>query len=193
MVCFRDPALRRLTYVPSVDGCEGLYVTPTLQGSRPGGIVAQAWGTLLHIGDEGYVDFARKYAQMVDRVKEILATIPELELLVEPDCACVPIVSIENSISIYQVATLLEKKGWNMFTGQHPAVMTICLGEQHLRVLDRWADDLKSSVQMLRENPNIKLEGNAAVYGVAAAVPDDVLDVVLRSYVDIRMRVKPKI
>ena len=30
-MAFRDPALRRLTYVPSVDGCEGLYITPTLQ------------------------------------------------------------------------------------------------------------------------------------------------------------------
>ncbi len=31
VVCFRDPALRRATYVPSSTGCEGLYVTPTLQ------------------------------------------------------------------------------------------------------------------------------------------------------------------
>ena len=31
VTAFRDPALRRLTYVPSADGCEGLYVTPTLQ------------------------------------------------------------------------------------------------------------------------------------------------------------------
>jgi len=26
VVCFRDPALRRASYVPSVDGCEGLCV-----------------------------------------------------------------------------------------------------------------------------------------------------------------------
>eukprot|EP01047_Picozoa_sp_COSAG01_P055441 COSAG01_NODE_6174_length_3811_cov_2.428879_1_plen_280_part_00 len=37
-----------------VDGCEGLYVTPTLQGSRAGGTVAQAWATVLHFGDDGY-------------------------------------------------------------------------------------------------------------------------------------------
>ena len=36
VVGFRDPALRRLSYVPSWDGCEGLYVTTTLQGSRSG-------------------------------------------------------------------------------------------------------------------------------------------------------------
>ena len=36
-----EPSLRRGTYVPSHDGCEGLYVTPTLQGSRAGGVIAQ--------------------------------------------------------------------------------------------------------------------------------------------------------
>jgi sphinganine-1-phosphate aldolase len=41
VVAFRNPALRRASYVPSVDGCEGLYVTPTLQGSRSGATVAQ--------------------------------------------------------------------------------------------------------------------------------------------------------
>lgn len=192
VVCFRDPALRQLTYVPSVDGCEGLYVTPTLQGSRPGGVVAQAWGTLLCVGESGYLSFAKRYHAMVQKVKDVLSQIPELELLVEPDAACVPISSSEKAISIYQVATLMEKKGWNMFTGQHPPVMTLCLGEQHLRVLDRWGDDLVASVQTLRENPNVKLDGHAAVYGAAATVPDDILDAVLRSYVDVRMRVKPK-
>lgn len=46
VVAFRSAELRRLSYVPSVDGCEGLYVTPTLQGSRAGGTIAQAWATV---------------------------------------------------------------------------------------------------------------------------------------------------
>ena len=32
VIAFRDPGLRRMTYVPVTDGCEGLYVTPTMQG-----------------------------------------------------------------------------------------------------------------------------------------------------------------
>ena len=38
----------------------------------------------------------------------------------------------------------------------------------------------------------MKLEGTCAVYGAAAAIPDQLLDTILRSYVDIRMEVKPK-
>lgn len=70
--------------------------------------------------------------------------------------------------------------------------MSACIGDQHLLVLDQWAKDLKAAVEVLRKNPNLKLEGKAAVYGTASAVPDELLDSILRSYVDIRMSVKGK-
>ena len=34
--------------------------------------------------------------------------------------------------------------------------------------------------------------GNAAVYGAASTIPDDLLDDILRNYVDISLTVKPK-
>ena len=190
VVCFRDPALRRLTYVPSVDGCEGLYVTPTLQGSRAGGVIAQAWATVLYMGENGYEKLATDMHTVTNDVKDIVRSIPELDLLVDSDAAIVPVVSNSKNINIYQVASIMEQKGWNMFTGQHPPVMSVCLGEQHLKVLGDWAKDLKDAVSMVRNNPSVKLEGTTAVYGSAAAIPDELLDSVLRSYCDTRMRVK---
>jgi len=93
-VCgFKDPELRRASYMPSADGCEGLYITPTLQGSRSGAQIAQAWATLQRVGDDGYREMARDIAGLVDRVKATVKSIPELKLLVEPDAAIVPISS----------------------------------------------------------------------------------------------------
>jgi len=191
VVGFRDPALRRLTYVPSMDGCEGLYVTTTLQGSRPGGVVAQAWGTMLHVGDDGYRRSARQLHGVMENVRRIVAATPPLKLLVDFDCCCVPIASTDPLVGVYQVASVLEKKGWNMFTGQNPPVMTLCIGEQHLQVLPRWAADLKAAVAHVKANPGLKIDGAAAVYGAASTAPDEVLDGLLRSYCDIRMQVKP--
>jgi len=188
VVAFRDPALRRATYMPSTDGCEGLYVTTTLQGSRPGGVVAQAWGTLLHIGDDGYRKSARDMHRVMEGAQAIVRETKTLRVLTKPDLCCVPITS--DTIDIYKVASVMEKKGWNMFTGQNPPVMTLCVGEQHLKVLEKWGADLRDAVRQVEKNPNLKVEGNAAVYGAAASAPDDVLDDILRSYCDIRMRVK---
>jgi hypothetical protein len=94
--------------------------------------------------------------------------IPELQLLVVPDAAILPVVARKNSgISIYAVASALEKKGWNMFTGQHPPVMSVCFGEQHLKSIDQWCVDLNDSVAHVKAHPNEKLEGQCAVYGAA--------------------------
>ena len=70
VVAFRDPALRRASYAPSVDGCEGIYVTPTLQGSRSGATIAQAWATLLATGIDGYEKMAADHWYLLQRAKD---------------------------------------------------------------------------------------------------------------------------
>ena len=72
-VCaFREPALRRATIFPSADGCEGLYVTPTLQGSRSGATMAVAWATLVHVGTAGYTKSARELTEAANKLKEVV-------------------------------------------------------------------------------------------------------------------------
>ncbi len=84
----------------------------------------------------------------------------------------------------------MEKRGWTMFTGQSPPVMGLCIGDVHLHVLDEWTKDLKESVAHVRKNPTEKPTGNAAVYGSAATIPDELLDNILRNYCDISLKVK---
>ena len=80
VVAFRDPDLRRLTYVVVTDGCEGLYVTPTLQGSRGGAVIAQAWATMLRFGDAGYLQFAAEIHRSHMKCQEIINSVPGLQL-----------------------------------------------------------------------------------------------------------------
>jgi len=112
-----------------------------------------------------------------------------LRLATDADCAVVPICG--EGLDVYALATLLEKRGWNFFTGQKPAALSIAIGDQTIDHLDVLLADLKECTAHLLKNPKIKAEGNAAVYGAAAALPDEVLEGVLRGYVDLKMRVKP--
>lgn len=148
---------------------------------------------MLHEGAKGYRQVARDYRKVEDKVCEAVENTPGLKLLAPPDACCVPIASEDESkLPIYAVASVLESKGWNPFTGQNPPVMTVCIGEQHLRVVDELVSDLKEATAMVRANPSMKLEGSTAVYGAAAALPDELLDSVLRSYIDTCLRVKRK-
>ena len=68
-----------------------------------------------------------------------------MDLLVDPVAAIVPMKAAEGSgVNIYQLSWLLEKRGWNMFTGQHPPCMSLCLGEQTTdEVIDKWVADMR--------------------------------------------------
>jgi hypothetical protein len=95
---------------------------------------------------------ARLIHQLAQRIKDTVATIPELELLTEPDCAIVPIVTTKASgLNIYAIASQMEERGWNMFTGQLPAVMGICLGEQHAHVIDQLVTTRRLCLLSLQE------------------------------------------
>eukprot|EP01060_Flectonema_neradi_P030832 TRINITY_DN4553_c1_g1_i3.p1 TRINITY_DN4553_c1_g1~~TRINITY_DN4553_c1_g1_i3.p1 ORF type:complete len:547 (+),score=142.66 TRINITY_DN4553_c1_g1_i3:48-1643(+) len=190
---FRDPELRQLTYVTSTDGCEGLYVTPTIQGSRSGAVIAAAWSTVTFLGDSGYAKAARRLHSISEGYIKELEKYPELELLTHSDCAVIPIKSTSPDVNIYLLASILEKKGWNMFTGQNPPVMSVCVGEQHSEeVIKEWSSDVKDALAMIKDNPGMKVEGAAAVYGVASTTPDELLKTIMCQFVDTTLTVKQK-
>jgi sphinganine-1-phosphate aldolase len=190
VVAFRDPAMRAATLVPSADGCEGLYVTPTLQGSRSGATMAVAWATIVHVGDDGYREHARAIAEGHEKLKREVAAMEGLRLCVDSDLAVVPICG-EGSIDVYALASLMAKRGWGVFTGQKPPTLSLPVGEQTPATLDQMLADLRSCLAFLHAHPETKPEGQAAVYGAAAAIPDAVVHEILRGYVEIKMRVKP--
>ena len=134
----------------------------------------------------------------------------------EVDLSIVPIQSDE--ICVYALASMMEKKGWNTFTSCRPKsapcpplcsrppvraaswsfcdnsvccrCMALCIGERHSEVLKDWVVDLRATVAELQRNPDVKVEGDAAVYGAAEALPDAILSSVMRSYLDVKLSVK---
>ena len=189
VACFRDPALRRATYVPSAEGCEGLYVTPTLQGSRSGATIAAAWATIVHLGDDGYARMARDITACHTKIKANVRAMAPLRLCCDADATVVPICS--DGINVYALASLLEERGWGVFTGQKPPTLTIPVGEQTPAYVDDLLADLRECLAYLIAHPECKASGNAAVYGAAAKMPSELLETILRGYVDIKMSVKP--
>lgn len=46
-------------YTVTTDWPGGVYGSPTVCGSRAGGLIAVCWATLLHFGMDGYVEATR--------------------------------------------------------------------------------------------------------------------------------------
>ena len=71
-------------YYISANWTGGIFVSPTLAGSRSGGIVAATWAALVNHGMGGYVEATKNLLAASKKVKEAVAAIPGLRVLGDP-------------------------------------------------------------------------------------------------------------
>lgn len=197
VVAFRDNAIRQATYTPVLDWSGGFYVTPTMQGSRNGAIIAAAWGTLVHKGRNGYESMAKNVWETTQKGIAGVNSIPHLRVAVKPDLCMLPIMwnsdSPAEQARIYAVSSAMSKRGWSMATLQKPACVNITVAEQYMWTMDDFLADLREVAAEVASRPVGQLSGVAGVYGSAAVMPDDKLHGALKSFCDLQMRVKPKV
>ena len=54
VVLYRNKDLRRAQYFCYPEWTGGLYVTPTIAGSRPGALSAACWASMMAMGEDGF-------------------------------------------------------------------------------------------------------------------------------------------
>jgi glutamate/tyrosine decarboxylase-like PLP-dependent enzyme len=84
VVLYRGTELRRHQYFTATEWPGGLYFSPTLAGSRPGGLSAACWAAMVATGDDGYLEATRRVLETGTRVRDGIAAIPALRVLGDP-------------------------------------------------------------------------------------------------------------
>lgn len=69
MILYSDKKYRQYQYFVAPDWQGGIYASPSVAGSRPGGIIAACWATMMHMGENGYVDATRKIVSTARKIK----------------------------------------------------------------------------------------------------------------------------
>jgi glutamate/tyrosine decarboxylase-like PLP-dependent enzyme len=194
VVAFRDNVIRQCSYTPVLDWSGGFYVTPTMQGSRNGAIIASAWATLVHKGEAGYMRTARNVHATLQRGIAAVNAIPQLKVAGNPDLCMLPMVWADDkeATKIYAVAAGMSKRGWGVATLQRPPCINITVAEQYMWSLDAFVKDLTEVAAEVAQVPVGELSGVAGVYGSAAVMPDDKMENALMAFCDMQMRVKPR-
>ena len=84
MVLYRDAKLRKYQYFAYPDWTGGLYVTPTIAGSRPGALTAACWASLASLGEEGFMARTQEIIECRMRLQKEVEKIDGLFILGEP-------------------------------------------------------------------------------------------------------------
>ena len=147
----------------------GIYASPTMIGTRPGGPIAAAWAALQSLGESGYVELARVTADAADRFRAGIAAIPGLALLGKPETTIVAYGAV--GMDIYAIADRMEARGWTIDRMHRPAAIHLTVTANHAQIVDEYVADLAAAVAEVRRDPTLAKSGSAPMYGMAAKLP----------------------
>ncbi|KAI7840937.1 hypothetical protein COHA_005368 [Chlorella ohadii] len=177
VVLYRSAEIRKHQYTSITDWTGGLYISPGFAGSRSGALIATAWASMVHLGEEGYLQITdgmmKAAKQLIDGVQQIEG----LEVVGQPEMSVVAFkatrAAVKKGLDIYKVNDLLSKQGWHLNALQRPAALHICITAAHSSgIIELLLRDLREAVATALQDPSAGGEGTAPLYGMAAVVPD---------------------
>jgi len=173
VLMYSSQELRAYQYFVAPDWTGGIYASPGMPGSRPGGLIAAAWAAMVAMGRSGYEHCARVIMESATAIAKGIPLIPGLRVLGTPAMSVVAFASSDPSLNVFAVGEAMSKRHWNLNTLQHPASVHICCTYMHRGdVATKFLTDLADSVQQVRQHPELFKKGSAAIYGLAESLPD---------------------
>ncbi|KFP67832.1 Sphingosine-1-phosphate lyase 1 [Cariama cristata] len=172
VVLYSDKKYRSYQFFIAPDWQGGIYASPSVAGSRPGGIIAACWATLLHIGESGYVEATKRIIKTARFLESELRKIDSIFIFGKPEVSVLSIGS--DTFDIYRLSNFLTAKGWNLNVLQFPSSIHICITQLHTKsgVAEQFLKDVKDSIEDIMKDLHAKTTGMGAIYGMAQSVPD---------------------
>lgn len=168
---FRDMAHLRHQFFVSVDNPAGVYASPGVAGTRGGGAIAAAWAGLQAMGEQGYLEHARRALEAATALRRGLSRIDGVAICGEPHSTILAWRSADPGLALFAVADQLEARGWYVDRQQHPESIHLTVTSNHLPIVEEYLRDARAAVAYVRQHPELKSEGSAAMYGMMAKVP----------------------
>lgn len=160
---FRERSLRNRCYFFMPDWSGGKYFSPGMEGSRSDGLLAATWASMVSLGREGYLRYAKGIFEASAAMQEAVRSHPELRLLGKPTFL---FAFTSDEFDIYHVNDHMKKRGWRFNGLQYPNALHLAVTRPQLQpgVTDEFAADLADAVAYARERCDQPAE-SAAVYG----------------------------
>lgn len=143
---------------------------------RSGALIATAWASLMHLGQDGLLNAADGIMHAVQDFRRQLQLHlgADLHIIGQPHASVIAFQAVNpKQLNIYVLSDMLTAKGWHFNALQRPAALHFCFTAQHVNVVPSLIRDLREAVAALKSSPKGSgSEGSAPLYGLAGASPD---------------------
>lgn len=199
VVLYRDAELRRYQYFAHAGWPGYPVVNPTVQGTKSGGLLAQAWAVLQHVGEDGYAALAARVAEASDRLLAGLRGVAGVQVLGEPAAGLVAFTVHGESAGagpdlslLLHLADEMRVLGWYLqpqlsFDGLPPN-LHLTLTPATVGQVDALVQDLADALRAARALPPVSVDpglaGLAAGLDPAALTPEEIAGVLAYAGLD---------
>ena len=165
ILMFRDKQLRNGQYFFLTDWSGGKYSSPGIDGSRSSGLLAATWASLVSLGREGYLKYAKQIFDTAYAMQEAVRAHSELRIIGSPSF-CFSFTSDE--FDIYHVNDAMKERGWRLNGQQYPNAihMAVTRPQTQPGVLEAWQRDLPEAVAYANEHRGEPAQ-SSSIYGGA--------------------------
>ncbi|XP_037296501.1 sphingosine-1-phosphate lyase-like isoform X1 [Manduca sexta] len=172
VILYRKEEYRHHQYTVTTEWPGGVYGSPTVNGSRAGGLIAACWATMMFIGKERYVEMTDEIVKTARYIEEELRKIEGLFIFGKPATSVIGFGS--KQFDIFKMAEQLHTKGWSLNALQFPSGVHICVTHAHTAagVAQRFVSDAAAAAAHCRRHAGEPVHGKMAIYGVAQEIPD---------------------
>ncbi len=168
VILYENKELRRHQFFVTTDWSGGIYASPTMTGTRPGGSIAAAWAILNYLGEEGYLDITDTVMKTTVRLRDGINAIDGVQVLGDPAMSVMAIGS--DTLNVYQVGDEMTLRGWHLDRQQFPPSLHLTVNHAHAQVVDQFLNDLEQAVSETKRLDFRKLANVLQVKVVQAAV-----------------------
>lgn len=171
VLTYRNMEIMHHQFVVTTDYPGGIYISPTLLGTRAGGPIAAAWAALMHLGQNGYLSTAKKLMEGAQKLQIGLSAISGLIIVGAPCMNLISYTTINNEPDIFVIGDQMEEKGWMVDRQQLPDCIHLTITPTNVVVIDQYLNDLKEAIVYAKAHREASAKGNAAIYGLMARIP----------------------
>ncbi|GAG52216.1 unnamed protein product, partial [marine sediment metagenome] len=167
---YRNRELRKHQFFVYTEWPGGYYGSPSIPGSRAGGVIAAAWGGLKRLGKDGYIRFAEITMSTARALMDGVNDIDGLHVIGKPDATIFSFGA--EGLDAFAIGDAMERFGWTLDRQLEPPSLHLVVTPAHVPVVENFLEDLKKSVEEVRANPASSNQGMAAMYGMMAKIPE---------------------
>ncbi|MBT6325173.1 MAG: aspartate aminotransferase family protein, partial [Bdellovibrionales bacterium] len=85
VVLYKNKDLRQHQFFATTNWPGGMYGSPTMTGTRPGGAIAAAWAIMNYLGETGYLKLAKTIKDTTEEFTKRIKSTPGIEVATAPD------------------------------------------------------------------------------------------------------------